>query len=302
MRAITRRATGVAVALGSITAAISLAGIGTAQAHDGHHGSQGCGRVGIEHSVDGGQTWTTNGRMDGDPQPATVQVRLTGIADDSKCSYTVSLASYSAEGPTWETSGAQQFLGWDTTTLNAGNKEATLSVKDTAPPCFGQIDLYGNGTKYDGSSDQAALPHYPNSATPTNLITAWNGGHKCDEQTTPPASPTTDTPSPSDSPTTDSPSPSDSPTTDSPSPSSSPTTTAPAVGDTSSPSPSASATGSTTAPTGTPSVPPSSGNLAETGGNGTQTVAFAAGGAALLVAGGAAVYFTRRRKSAGHSH
>jgi LPXTG-motif cell wall-anchored protein len=38
-----------------------------------------------------------------------------------------------------------------------------------------------------------------------------------------------------------------------------------------------------------------SGNLAETGGNGTQTVAFAGGGAALLVAGGAAVYFTRRR-------
>jgi len=37
------------------------------------------------------------------------------------------------------------------------------------------------------------------------------------------------------------------------------------------------------------------GNLAETGGNGTQTVAFAGGGAALLVAGGAAVYFTRRR-------
>jgi LPXTG-motif cell wall-anchored protein len=286
----------------SFTAAISLVGIGTAQADNG------CGTAEIQHSVDGGQTWTEDGRINGDTPPATIQVRLAKPAEG--CDYTVSLASYSAEGPTWDTSGTQQFLGWDTVTLNKDKPEATLDVSSAAPQCFGQIDLYGNGTKYDGSSDAAALPHYPNSVTPTNLITAWNGGHECqqspspspspsDETTspTPSTSPSTDTPTPSTSPSTGTPS--TSPSTGTPTPSTSPSTSAPAVGDTSSPSPSA---GSTAPPTGTPSVPPASGgsNLAETGGNGTQTTAFAAGGAALLLAGGAAVFFTRRRHSRAH--
>jgi len=293
--------------VGSFTAAISMAGVGVAQAHGGGDGK--CDRAGIEHSVDGGQTWTRDGRMDGDKVPTVVKVRLTGDRIGDKCSYNVSLASYSAEGPKWENSGTQAFLGWATTTLSNKNREATLDVSQWAPECFGQIDLYGNGTKYDGSSPSAALPHYPNSATPTNLITAWNGGQECQQSPSPSPSPSDETTSPTTpttSPGTDTPStspgtdtPSASPSTDTPSPSGSPTTSAPAVGDSSSPSPSA---GSTAPPTGTPSVPPadSSGNLAETGGNGTQTATFAAGGAVLLIAGGAAVFFTRRRHSRAH--
>ncbi|MFI1091892.1 LAETG motif-containing sortase-dependent surface protein [Streptomyces sp. NPDC020917] len=303
MRAITRRAIGVAVGVGSFTAAITMAGTGVAQAHGGK-----CDRAGIEHSIDDGQTWTHDGRMDGDKVPTVVKVRLTDterIGDG--CTYNVSLASYSAEGPKWENSGTQAFLGFATTTLSKKSPEATLDVSQWAPECFGQIDLYGNNTKYDGSSDSAALPHYPDSATPTNLITAWNGGQECQQSPSPsPSDETTSPTTPSTSPSTDTPStspstdtPSTSPSTDTPSPSGSPTTSAPAVGDSSSPSPSA---GSTAPPTGTPSVPPadSSGNLAETGGNGTQTATFAAGGAVLLLAGGAAVFFTRRRHSRAH--
>jgi LPXTG-motif cell wall-anchored protein len=295
---------------------MSLAGIGTAQAKGGHDG--GCGNVGIKHSVDGGQTWTTDGRINGDTPPTTIQVKLSSKPGKG-CSYTVSLASYSAEGPDWDSSGHQDFRGWDTVTLSKGKTKATLDVSQYAPQCFGQIDLYGNGTQYDGGTGEGhgALPHFPDSATPTDLITAWNGGHKCDDTTptptptdtpTPSDTPTTGTPTPSDTPTTGTPTPSDTPTTTTPTPSDTPTTatptpsdtptTTPAVGDTSSPSPS---TGSTAPPTGTPSVPPASGgDLAETGGNGTQTLAFAAGGAVLLLAGGGAVYFTRRRHSGAH--
>jgi LPXTG-motif cell wall-anchored protein len=300
------------VGLGSITAALSLAGIGTAHADGGDQ----CGQLSIEHSQDGGQSWSTGGRIDGGTAPAKITVRLKGDVGKG-CEYAVSLASYSAEGATWDTSGTQAFLGWDTTKLTGDNREHTLDVSAFAPSCFGQIDLYGNGNKYDGSDQDHALPHYPDSLTPPDLITAWNGGSPCTTASPSPSDSTTASPSPSDtassspseSPTdTTSPSPSDSPTdtgspspsdTGSPSPSDTATSTAP-VADTSSPaSPTA---GSTAPPVGTPVVKPasdttasSSGDLAETGGNSSQTVAFAAGGAALLVVGGGAVVLTRRR-------
>ncbi len=259
------------VGAGSAAVALTAFGAGSAQAAP-HHNSQ-CGRVSIEHSVDGGSSWSANGRMDGDHIPASVQVRLTGDVQDG-CSYPVSLASYSAEGPTWQNSGTQAFLGWATTTLDKDHSSATLDVSAHAPNCFGQIDLYGNDTKYDGVT--GALPHYPDSATPTDLITAWNGGKACDTTPTPPATPT---------PTQSAPS---TPT---------PTASAPAA----SPTPSVSAT-STAAPVGTPQVPPTSttptGNLAETGGNSTQTTAIAAAAAVLVVIGAGAVTVTRRRKRA----
>jgi hypothetical protein len=273
------------IGLGSITAAMSVAGIGTAQANG--QSQNDCGQVTIEHSVDGGQTWSTNGRIDGSA-PAKITVRLKGDVQ-SGCDYAVSLASYSADGGTWATSGDQAFLGWDTTTLNSGNREHTLDVSGFAPKCFGQIDLYGNGTKYDGSDRAHALPHYPDSVTPTDLITAWNGGQACTSPSPSPSGDTSPTPSPSHS------------TSQTPAPSTSATTTAPADSG-SSPSPSAT---NTAPPVGAPVVRPASqtssgsGDLAETGGNGSQTAAFAAGGAALLTVGGGAVYVTRRRRTAG---
>ncbi|SCE48826.1 hypothetical protein GA0115240_16812 [Streptomyces sp. DvalAA-14] len=174
-----------------MTAALSVAGAGVAQAHDK---SDSCGQVSVKYSLDGGKNWTTDGRINGNTAPTTITVKLTNGAKDG-CSYAVSLASYSAEGPTWQTSGTQGYLGMDSTTLSKTTRTATLDVSGTAPTCFGQVDLYGNGIKYDGTG--GALPHYPDSATPVNLITAWNGGAPCTTPTTPPVTtPPTDTPTP----------------------------------------------------------------------------------------------------------
>ncbi|MFI0943255.1 LAETG motif-containing sortase-dependent surface protein [Streptomyces sp. NPDC021020] len=301
MHAISRRAV---AAVAGATIALTVGGIGTASANGGGHnggnnggGHSDCGPLGITYKVDGGR-WTTEGRINGDTPPSKITVKLTSTPD-TNCSYTVSLASYSAEGPAWENSGHQDFLGWDSVTLDRKHKSATLDVSAHAPDCFGQVDLYGNGTQYDGGTGpgHGPLPHYNDSPTPTNLITAWNGGHEC--QTSPSPTPSQDSPSPtpsedSPSPTPTTESPSATPTTDSPSPTQSTGAPAPSVSD-------------TAAPTGTPSVPPATspatgtGNLAETGSNSNQNTALIAGAAALLVAGGAAVYFTRRRRTGNHS-
>lgn len=309
MRAITKRAVGVAATIGSITAVVTLGGIGTASADGGRGGNNGggsnnCSNVGIEYKVDGGQ-WTRSGRINGDTPPTKITVRLTD-KPGKNCQYNVSLASYSAEGPAWENSGHQAFLGWDTVTLSKNKTSAKLDVSGSAPTCFGQVDLYGNGTEYDGGSGRGhgPLPHYPDSATPTDLITAWNGGHEC--QGTPTPTPTETTPTPTATETTTTPTPTATETTGTPTPTATETTgtPSPSVSDTSSPSPSASVPTSTVAPTGTPSVPPATsgtGNLAETGSNSSQNVAFIGGGAALLVVGGGAVYFARRRNGGAHS-
>ncbi|MGR7002744.1 hypothetical protein ACU686_40145 [Yinghuangia aomiensis] len=98
------------------------------------------------------------------------------LADKTKveknCQYKVSFASYSADGPTWKTSGTQRFLGKDTVTLTAKKPSATLDIKKHLPPCYGQIDLYGGGDKFTG----AKTPHYPDKKYPTNMIAGWNGG------------------------------------------------------------------------------------------------------------------------------
>ncbi|MFG2632346.1 LPXTG cell wall anchor domain-containing protein [Streptomyces sp. NPDC048473] len=256
-----------AAGLSSLTAAISVVAFGSAQASAT---PQQCGQVRIENSKDGGQTWSVNGRLDG-AAPTKISVRLTGEVKQG-CEYPVSLASYSAEGATWETSGKQEFLGWDTVKLNSEKTEASLDVSAFAPSCSGQIDMYGNSNKYDGTGGHA-LPQYPSVITPDDLITVWNGGAPCESApSTPPASPSEpSTPSPSESETS----------SDSPSPSS---TVPPA---------------STEPPTGSPIAQPASTtpteNLAETGGNSSQLVAFSFAGAALLASGGGAVYFIRRR-------
>lgn len=284
---IARRIAGVA-GLSAAAAALSLAGAVPAFADGAAPG--GCAEVGIQHSVDGGAHWSTSGRMDGPDVPTRVEVRLTGQVEPG-CAYPVSLASYSAQGPTWRTSGTQAFLGWDTTVLDSTKTEATLDVSAYAPSCFGQIDLYGNSHEYDGV--HGALPHYPDSPTPWNLITAWNGSAPCTTQSPTPAPSTTGTPTPV-------PSRSGTPTaTPTAKPTAKPTAT-PTVP--AKPSPSTSA-GSTTPPVGQPKVPPTSptptGTLAHTGSDSAQTELLASSGAALVLLGAGAVYATRRRNRAG---
>ncbi len=303
MHQLMRRSLPALAALG-IAVGAPLLTAGTAQAQAEH----GCGTVGVEFSVDGGKGWISDGRMS---QPhGVIQVRLVGDVVDG-CDYRVSLASYDTEGPTWATSGKQTFLGWATTTLRSGNRQATLDVSAHLPKCYGQIDLYNGDKKFDGVANPA--PRYPDGVFPDNLISAWNGGKAC--APTPTGTPTVPVPTSSASPTaTATPHPTGTPTatttpsataTASPSttakpsapattgtPSSGTPSTAPAV-----PAPSAPA--DTTGPVGKPTVNPVSttpaSTLASTGGNSSQMIVYGAGGAALLAVGGGALVIARRR-------
>ncbi|MFF3072851.1 hypothetical protein ACFVSN_05260 [Kitasatospora sp. NPDC057904] len=306
-----RRSLPALAALGiAIGAPLMTAGTAHAQ------GEYACGDVNVKYSVDGGKSWTEDGRMD---QPhGVIQVRLVGDITEG-CDYEVSLASYDTEGPTWETSGKQTFLGWATTTLNKGHSQATLDVSKHLPKCFGQIDLYNNDQKFDGVANP--LPKYPNGVFPNDLITAWNGGKACTPTPTPTGTPTatgtptrtpTGTPTSSASPTgtptqhpTGTPTATTTPSTSaSPSASTSTKPSAPATTGTPSASPAApapSGPADTTGPVGKPSAKPVSTKpapvLASTGGNSGQMIAYGAGGAALLAVGGGALVIARRRGS-----
>ncbi|WP_329561674.1 hypothetical protein [Kitasatospora sp. NBC_01266] len=312
-----RRTLPALAALGIATAA-PLVTAGPAQAIER------CGSAAVEYSVDNGATWQNNDRMSA--PYGSIQVRLDGNVDKG-CSYQVSLASYSTQGPTWGSSGTQAFLGWATTTLDSGKRQATLDISADMPPCFGQIDLYNGATKYDGIS--GPLPKYPTGVFPDNLISAWNGGSACQVTPTPPApspsssksAPSSPSPSPSSStppppspsapapaspsgPSSPGNSPSPSPSGSSSTPASSPTKSSPSAPAGTVPSPSAPApSGSAAAtdePVGTPSVKPVSATptgLAFTGTNGGQLVTFGVGGAVLIAIGAGAVLFTRRRNA-----
>ena len=280
------------VGASALAVAISVAGTTGAQAAQRVAGGE-CGQVGVEYSVDGGATWTTQGRVGGDTAPKTFQVRLSGQVTEG-CQYPVSLAAYNTQGATWESSGEQKFLGWDTTVLSSAKTQATLDVSAYPVSCFGQIDLYNNGKKFDGV--QNPLPHYPDGVFPHDLITAWNGAAPCASPT--PSGTPSGKPSASASAST-SPSPSAKPSTPATTPSAKPSASVPAGGV---PAPSVSpVTGSTAAPVGKPVVSPVStppkGSLAETGGDSTQTTVLASAGAALVVLGGGAVYLTRRKRA-----
>ncbi|WP_308117369.1 LAETG motif-containing sortase-dependent surface protein [Streptomyces fuscigenes] len=288
--------------------AVSLAGVGTASAH-GKGGGQGhCSAVQLKFSTDGGNSWTRNDVIN--TAPSSIQVKLEGKVTKG-CAYPVSLAAYKTDGPTWDTSGTQVFLGVDQATLSKDNDHATLQVKGIdKSTCFGQIDMYGNNTVYDGKS--GALPHFPDSYTPTDLIAHWNGAFEdCDKgggETTPPAGGGETTPPAGGGETTP---PAGGGETTPPAgggettpPAGGGETTPPAGGDTtppatpsSSPSSSAPAVADTAAPSGTPVAQPvsSTPTLAETGSNSSQTTTFVAAGAALVVIGAGAVVFTRRR-------
>lgn len=306
-----RRSLPAALAALGIAVGTPLLTAGTAHAQ----GEYACGDVNVLYSVDGGKTWNDEGRM---KQPhGSVQVRLVGDITEG-CDYEVSLASYETEGPTWATSGKQTFLGWATTTLNKGHRQATLDVSAHLPKCFGQIDLYNNDQKFDGVANP--LPKYPNGVFPNDLITAWNGGKACTPTPTPTPTSTvtstpTGTPTSSASPTgTPTPHPTGTPTaTATPSTSASPSASAstkpsaPVGTGTPSASPAAPApsapsdSADTSGPVGKPSAKPVSTKpapvLASTGGNSGQLIAYGAGGAALLAVGGGALVLARRRGS-----
>ncbi|MEV8100324.1 hypothetical protein [Kitasatospora sp. NPDC085879] len=231
--------------------------------------AQQCPAVGVQHSLDGGKTWSTAFTIQG-PAPAVVAVRLT-TPPAAGCHYAVSLASYSAEGPTWSTSGTQRFLGWATTLIDQQNPVARLDVSAYKPACFGQIDLYGGNRKFDGV--QAPLPKYPGSTVPSNMIAAWNGGAACP---TPPPSPGNSAPKPTPA--------SPTPHSSSPSPASAPPRSAAPVPPVSS-----------APPGGTVSFPPS---LAQTGSSGTGLIAGLS--VVTLAVGCGTLYLTRRSRHRRH--
>lgn len=289
----------IASAAGVGAVALGLPVLATAPAYaTGDHCKTGV----VEYSLDGGNTWTTKGRMD-EALVTKIQVRLKDEIKNS-CQYAVSLASYSAEGPTWSKSGTQAFLGWDTTKLSKENKQATLDVSKYAPECYGQVDLYGNGNKYDGSG-QFPLPHYPNAAFPKDLITAWNGGKKCE---TPPTTPPATTPPATTPPATTTP-PTKPPTgTTPPAETSKPPTSASASPSTSTSKPPTSTapvptSPDTEAPVGKPEVPPLTDTappaLADTGGDSNAPVMIGVSAGVLLVGGAGVLVWNRRRNNGG---
>ncbi|MEX3105147.1 MULTISPECIES: LAETG motif-containing sortase-dependent surface protein [unclassified Streptomyces] len=217
---------------------------------------------------------------------------------------TVSLASYLAHGATFDTSGEQVFVDFDTVTVKKGQKD-TLDIAVPNAGCFAQVDLYRGAVKFDGKKEandgfeHGELPKGPDRLViKDKLIAAWNGGTKdctVTEQppaSTPPVTPPAEQPPATVPPTGDTQTP---PSSTSPSPSASEVTSTPPGDGGSSGSPTPSASASQSAPPAAP-TPNGGGNLAETGANSNTGVLI--GGAAALVAGGAAVVVaTRRRRS-----
>ncbi|WP_432173272.1 hypothetical protein [Streptomyces sp. Tue6028] len=218
-----------------------------------------------------------------------VHIKVRAADDAGTC--TASLAAYRTHGATFKTSGVQVFHDFDSVTVKPGATDSLdISVPDAG--CFAQIDLYRGAVKFDGKHDaedgfeHGDLPAGPDHAViKDKLIMAWNGGKKdCTAQPTTPGTPAS-TP-PAGTPGTPSPSaPATSAGPETPSaPETSATPTAPE---------------SATPPAATPNggASPKEGDLAETGGGNTLTIA--AGAAAVLAAGAAITVATRRRRSTG---
>lgn len=240
-----------------------------------------CPSVTIEWSIDGGKNWSKAGLLGA--LSTKVSVRLTGEVPKG-CPYYISLASYSADGPTWKTSGTQRYLGSKTVTLSRDHKSAELDISKHAPPCFGQIDLYGNNKVYDGKANP--LPHYDDAKYPRDLIAGWNGGKACAPPTTKPptTAPPTTTPPTTAPPTTAPPTTTKPPTTKPPTTSAPPTTTAPST-------PETTPTDEQRQPSTAAVVP---GELAKTGG-GSGIGRIAGASVAILVAGVGALLLVNRR-------
>ena len=112
----------------------------------------------------------------------TVHVQAKSAVPEG-CSVSFSLNAYTAQGPTWETSGTQALFDHQSVTLSSGSPSGTLTVAE--PPCYGQTDLYTGTAKFDGQD--GALPHYPNTVTPNGLIAYSNGGAACEQPSSSPS-------------------------------------------------------------------------------------------------------------------
>lgn len=210
-----------------------------------------------------------------DTEPAYgFEVRLKDSAKECEGSIDVSLASYTAHGPAWETSHYQGFVDYATTTLKKGQDSHTLIVKlpgSKTADCYGQLDLYFGSKIYDGGTgdNHGPLPNFDKgvvSPPSGDLIGAWNGGTTdCDK--TPPTTP-----------------PSSHPSSHPSSPPASVPSTPPTITTTTAVKPTSSAP--TTAPSSTPSSP-STPTLAHTGSNAgaislVALAFFGAGGTAMM--------------------
>ncbi|MGW3291262.1 hypothetical protein ACWDR3_42210 [Streptomyces sp. NPDC001002] len=279
-------------------ALVPVLGAGTASATTAE-----CNAATVQYRIVGedgnvvGADWTSQGGfLQWTTVPGTVQVRLApGQTVADGCTYPVSLAEYTTEGPNWYTSGHQTMVDKASVYLTkddlagADDKGRTwqkLSVK--SPDCYGQIDLYGDDISYDGKTGtgHGPLPYQPgNVNTPYHLIAAWNGG---DKECTPG---TPETPTPSETPPTTPATPTtpagSTPPVDTPPTTPAPSTTPPTTPDV----PPMTTPPNTPEPKSSPSGPP----LAETGSS-APVGAIAGGAAAVVAIGAGALYMGRRTR------
>ncbi|MFF4398255.1 LAETG motif-containing sortase-dependent surface protein [Streptomyces sp. NPDC001480] len=206
-----------------------------------------------------------------------VHIKVRTAGDASTC--TASLASYLAHGASFNTSGEQVFVDFDSVTVKPGQTDSLdIAVPDAG--CFAQLDLYRGAVKFDGKLhakdgfEHGDLPKGPDHPViKDKLIAAWNGGTKeCTSTESATPTPTTPASAPAQ-PTAPTPSASESKSTATPTPS---------------------ASESTSTPTPAPTPDGGGGDLAETGGGSGSGII--AGGAAVLLAGGAAIVVATRRK------
>ncbi|WSQ10582.1 LPXTG cell wall anchor domain-containing protein [Streptomyces sp. NBC_01231] len=219
-----------------------------------------------------------------------VHVKVRTAGDATSC--TASLASYLAHGATFNTSGEQVFVDFDTVTVKPGQTESLdIAVPDAG--CFAQVDLYRGAVKFDGELDakdgfvHGELPKGPERPViKDKLIAGWNGGTK-DCTTVPSEPPATPTSPPATTP--------EQPEPSTPAEETTPPATEPPAGETpGTDTPTPSASESTTAPATTPKG--GGDDLAETGAN-SNTGPIAIGAAVLLAGGAGLVVMTRRRKA-----
>ena len=296
---------------GAASLALAAASVGAASGawatagHDGGDGwnsgghyrpGSGAGTVteteGCQFSLDGTAFFPSVKVDDQNLKPTDdgkIHIKVRTAGDAGSC--TASLASYTAHGPTFATSGQQVFVDFDTVTVKKGQTDSLdIAVPDEG--CFAQIDLYRGAVKFDGNPAagdglvHGDLPKGPDhTVIKDKLIAAWNGGTKdCTTTESQPPSPSAPASVPPSAPESTPPA-SDSST---PTPSASESTPESAT-----PTP---ADSESTTPAAAPSPNGGGGDLAETGG-GSNTGPILGGAAALLAGGAAIVVATRRRRA-----
>ncbi|WP_420038208.1 LAETG motif-containing sortase-dependent surface protein (plasmid) [Streptomyces sp. cg28] len=294
----------LAIRLAGTTASAALLALsvsGVASAHGGGHGwkntdstfeSQQTGPGSAApsdkcaFSADG-SSWTGRPGLRDIAPDANGKLTLQVKGDGSTC--TVSLASYLAHGPDFNSSGVQQFVDHASVSVQDG-QTAALSIAVPDAVCFAQLDLYRGTTVFDGKEGEGHGP-VPAAGKPvigSALIASWNGpsegGTDCI------ANPPKDDEVPSTPPVDTTPSGDASTPAATPTPTATPSTPA---DDATTGKPTPAASSSSPAATGAQG---SDGDLAQTGAD--NTGALVGGAAALLLVGGGAVFLTRRKAAA----